>query len=72
MRPFCDSSIDLNQIYTVAMDTLIKTLMPWGPVFFGVFIFGPMWSAALGLNLPLVMVIGGVWGYVAKVRGTWF
>ena len=54
------------------MDTLIKTLMPWGPVFFGVFIFGPMWSAALGLNLPLVMLVGGVWGYIAKVRGTWF
>jgi hypothetical protein len=53
------------------MDTLISKLMPWGPVFFGGLVFAPMWSAALGLNLPLMIVIGLCWGFIAKQRGRW-
>ena len=26
---------------------LIEKLMPWGPVFFGLLIFAPMWAAVL-------------------------
>jgi len=62
------------------METLVK-INEWGPVFFGVLIFGPMWSAALNAanitlasgvsNLALLMVAGGLWGLVAKIRGRW-
>lgn len=53
------------------MKTLIATLVPWGPVFFGGLIFAPMWSAALGVSLPITMAVGIVWGFVAKQRGRW-
>jgi len=50
---------------------IIEKLMSWGPVFFGVLIFAPMWSAATGTSLPLMLAIGAGWGYLAKVRGRW-
>ena len=53
------------------MQTLISTLVAWGPVFFGGLIFAPMWSAALGISLPITMAIGVVWGLIAKHRGRW-
>jgi hypothetical protein len=53
------------------MDFLIARLMPWGPVFFGGLVFGPMWAAALGASLPLMIVVGLIWGLVAKQRGRW-
>lgn len=53
------------------MQKLLETAMPWGPVFFGALIFAPMWSAALGANLALMMALGAAWGYAAKVRGRW-
>jgi hypothetical protein len=53
------------------MKTLIDKLTPWGPVFFGGLIFAPMWSAALGTNLLLMVAIGVGWGCIAKVRGRW-
>lgn len=53
------------------MQTLIEKLMPWGPVFFGGLIFGPMWSAALGIDLTITMAVGLVWGFIAMKRGRW-
>lgn len=50
---------------------LIEALMPWGPVFFGLLILAPMWAAATGLSLPLLMALGGAWGLLAKIRGRW-
>ncbi|MEH6636331.1 MAG: hypothetical protein V7700_12465 [Halioglobus sp.] len=60
---------------------LLEKLMPWGPVFFGVLIFAPMWSAAIdaaavtlpyGLpSLTVTLVVGLLWGITAKIRGRW-
>jgi hypothetical protein len=58
-------------LYNRTMDALINRLMPWGPVFFGGLVFAPMWSAALNVNLPIMIAIGISWGYLAKVRGRW-
>jgi hypothetical protein len=30
-----------------------------------------MWSAALGISLPITMAVGLVWGYIAMRRGRW-
>jgi hypothetical protein len=61
--------------------SVIPKLMPFGPVFFGVFIFAPMWAAAmaaLSLELPfgapniaLTLIVGLCWGWYAKQRGSW-
>ena len=61
--------------------SLIEKLLPWGPVFFGLLIFAPMWAAAMeavgvvlpyGLpNIVLTLMIGIVWGVMAKSRGRW-
>ena len=53
------------------MKTVIEKLLPWGPVFFGGLIFSQMWSAALGISLPITMAVGLVWGYIAMRRGRW-
>lgn len=53
------------------MKTIIARLVPWGPIFFGGLIFSQMWSAALGISLPLSMAVGLVWGFVAMKRGRW-
>ena len=53
------------------MKMLIQKLMPWGPVFFGGLIFAPMWSAALGIGLPITMATGLLWGFIAMQRGRW-
>ena len=53
------------------MKILIEALVPWGPVFFGGLIFAPMWTAALGIGLPITMTIGVIWGLIAKYRGRW-
>ena len=60
---------------------LIEKLMPWGPVFFGLLIFAPMWAAVLeaaGLtvilgvpNIGLTLAVGFLWGLLAKSRGRW-
>jgi hypothetical protein len=59
----------------------IEKLMPWGPVFFGLFIFAPMWAAVMAAaelniragtpNIFFILPIGFVWGIVAKSRGRW-
>jgi len=59
----------------------LEKLMPYGPVFFGVLIFAPMWAAVLdaagltafsGLpNIALTMALGFCWGCLAKSRGRW-
>ncbi|WP_279244451.1 hypothetical protein [Candidatus Litorirhabdus singularis] len=53
------------------MQDMIGKLLTWGPVFFGLLIFSQMWSAALGISLPLTMAIGLVWGFIAMKRGRW-
>lgn len=53
------------------MRVLIEKLVPWGPVFFGGLIFSQMWSAALGISLPITMAIGLIWGFIAMHRGRW-
>lgn len=60
---------------------LLSKLLPWGPVFFGALIFAPVLAAMLestgreqlfGQPILLVtLVIGLVWGTVAKLRGRW-
>lgn len=38
----------------------LNRLMPWGPVFFGVLIFAPMWAAAMDathLSLPIDITV---------------
>lgn len=61
--------------------SFLEKLMPWGPVFFGVLIFAPMWAAAMDathLSLPIdipniafTLLLGFCWGCVAKARGRW-
>ena len=53
------------------MKILVEKLVPWGPVFFGGLIFGPMWSAALNTSLAITMAIGLTWGVIAMQRGRW-
>jgi hypothetical protein len=63
------------------MFDVIGKIMPWGPVFFGVLVFAPMWGAALDAagvilladtpNLVFTLVLGFAWGLLAKVRGRW-
>jgi hypothetical protein len=53
------------------MQNIIEKLVAWGPVFFGALVFSQMWSAALGIGLPITMAIGLVWGFVAMRRGRW-
>ena len=60
---------------------LIGKLLDWGPVFFGVLLFAPMWAAALdalGFTLPLsipnlaaTLALGLCWGLYAKLRQRW-
>ena len=64
-----------------SMMALLQKLVDWGPVFFGVLIFAPMWSAAMaatGLTIPgglsnlvVLMIVGGTWGAIAKWRRRW-
>jgi tetrahydromethanopterin S-methyltransferase subunit E len=61
--------------------SLIEKLMPWGPVFFGLLIFAPMWATVMGSvgvelpygtpNIVLTLIIGLIWGTSAKIRGRW-
>ncbi len=54
---------------------IVEKLVKLGPVFFGLLVFAPMWAAALEAadiqllnttpNLPLLMIIGGIWGAIA-------
>jgi hypothetical protein len=63
------------------MMEFLSKVVNWGPVFFGVLVFAPMWAAAMeatGLafpfgpsNLVVLMLVGGLWGVVAKLRGRW-
>ena len=63
------------------LEKSLSLLMPWGPVFFGLLIFAPTLTAVLeaaGIQqvagtspLAAAMVLGAVWGYVAKTRGRW-
>jgi hypothetical protein len=60
---------------------LFEKLLPWGPVFFGVLIFAPMWSAVMDAssitlpygvaNITAMLVLGFSWGILAKLRGRW-
>lgn len=60
--------------------TIIEQLFAWGPVWFGIGFMAPVlmtlmqkaaWSP-FGLP-PLIvgLMIGVIWGTVAKLRGTW-
>lgn len=63
------------------MAKLLKSLLPWGPVLFGVVLFAPMAAAVMDrLEFPatvgfpslyLALPVGLIWGLVAKVRGRW-
>ncbi len=63
------------------MYAMIEKVMPWGPGFFGVLVFAPMFAAALdasGLALPggvpnlgATLLAGFCWGLYAKTRGRW-
>jgi len=60
---------------------LLKTLYPWGPVFFGIGFLAPFIAAlmtATGLAAPwglseiqVGLAIGLTWGVIAKVGGRW-
>lgn len=59
----------------------LKQIVDWGPVFFGLLIFGPMWAAVLDAaqlalplgvsNLAAMMILGLLWGALARWRGRW-
>ena len=63
------------------MSKLLETLLPWGPVFFGVLLLAPMAAAVMdNLAFPitaefpslyLAIPVGFIWGLVAKARGRW-
>jgi len=63
------------------MGKLLNTLLPWGPVFFGVLVFAPIAAAVMDKtafstmagfpSLYLAIPIGFVLGVVAKRRGRW-
>lgn len=63
------------------MIKFLNALMPWGPVFFGLFIIAPLIDQvltniglvpAMGIsNLQLGLASGLVWGLIAKVGGRW-
>ena len=70
----------VNREY-MKLTKLLETLLPWGPMFFGVLLFAPMaaavmdemaFPAAAGFSsLYLAIPVGLFWGLVAKVRGRW-
>ncbi len=63
------------------MRTVLQTLGPWGPVFFGVGFLAPLLSTLMvetGITPPLGLstiqaglIIGFVVGLQAKLRGRW-
>ena len=63
------------------MNKLLEFLLPWGPVFFGLFLFAPMAAAVMDKmafpamagvpSLYLAIPVGLLWGLVAKMRGQW-
>jgi hypothetical protein len=63
------------------MARLLKFLLPWGPVLFGVVLFAPMAAAVMDKmefpatagfsSLYVTLPVGLIWGLVAKVRGQW-
>lgn len=63
------------------MTKLLKLLLPWGPVFFGVLLLAPMAAAVMDKmafpatagfpSLYLAIPVGLLWGLVAKMRGQW-
>ncbi|MFT4614275.1 MAG: hypothetical protein ACI9NT_001420 [Bacteroidia bacterium] len=63
------------------MPESLSKLLSWGPVFFGVFLFAPMWAAVLdaaAITLPFgvsslhaAMALGLLLGLLAKFRGSW-
>ena len=63
------------------MINILKKLMPWGPLFFGLLILAPLIDQvltniglipAMGIsNLQLGLATGLVWGLIAKVGGRW-
>ena len=60
---------------------ILKTLYPWGPVFFGIGFLAPLIAAlmtSLSLTAPMGLseiqfglAIGTVWGLIAKFGGRW-
>ena len=63
------------------MTKLLETLLPWGPVLFGVLLLAPMAAAVMNEmafpattgfpSLYLTIPIGFTWGLVAKMKGQW-
>lgn len=63
------------------MKKLLESLLPWGPVFFGILLFAPMLAAVLDEmafpassgfpSLYVTIPLGLIWGLVAKSRGQW-
>lgn len=63
------------------MINILKNLMPWGPLFFGLLILAPLMDQvltniglepAMGIsNLQIGVATGLVWGLIAKVGGRW-
>jgi len=63
------------------MMSIIERIMPWTPVLFGLIIFAPMFAAVLNElgvtvhndipNIVAAMIIGVVWGFIAKYKRRW-
>ncbi len=63
------------------VEGIIKNILHFMPVFFGFAFFGPLfaqvmdrleWHAPLELStLAFGMIIGGSWGVLAFIRGSW-
>ena len=60
---------------------ILKLLSPWGPVLFGIGFLAPVLAAFLtsfgvegvfGLsNIVFGLIVGAVWGFIAKIGGRW-
>jgi len=60
---------------------LLKAIFPWGPVLFGIGFLAPLIAAIMtnmGVTSPLGLteiqtglIIGSIWGLVAKFGGRW-
>ncbi|OAO05131.1 hypothetical protein A8B75_04860 [Sphingomonadales bacterium EhC05] len=63
------------------VEFIVKNILHFMPVIFGFAFFGPLlgqimgicgWVSPLGLSpLSLGLVIGGSWGILAQIRGSW-
>lgn len=63
------------------IEKILITLSPWGPVIFGIAFLAPLFATLMvraGADDPFGiapiwfgLVLGGLWGLYAKLKGSW-